>query len=117
MPPSISPLFTHIHTLTLGLQILLRENNQENGLIGQWVIFWRITDYVMLCEDVFRQITLSKGEAVLYVPATQSDFMGFLPEHPLLNWDVAGLKPPFCSTNTNTQTHPVLHSLGSGVYS
>lgn len=51
----------------------------------------------MLCEDVFRQITLSKGEAVLYVPATQSDFMGFLPEHPLLNWNVGGLKPRFAA--------------------
>lgn len=60
----------------------------------------------MLCEDVFRQITLSKGEAVSYVPATQSDFMGFLPEHPLLNWDMVGLNhPPICCTNINTHKH------------
>ena len=59
----------------------------------------------MLCEDVFRQITHSKEEADLYVPVTQSNFMGVLPLHPLPNWDVAGLTTLLRSTNTNTHKH------------
>lgn len=46
----------------------------------------------MLCEDVFRQFSLSKEEPHSHVPAVQSDFMGPLPLRPLPNWDVAGLR-------------------------
>lgn len=71
------------------------------------VTFWRTTtDYVMLCEDVFWQITLSKEEAGSYVPPWHKAISwGPCLSILFLNWDAAGPEPPLRSTNTNTHKH------------
>lgn len=110
---SLCSFTLHTHRHLFELQILLRESCPVKWSNWPRVTFQSTTDYVTLCEEVFRQITLCQGEKGLYVPMTQSDFMGSLPQHRPLNWDAAGQEAPLCSTNTNTHKHILfgIHSI------
>lgn len=85
-------------------------NDESTVKLANGLYYGEASNYVTLCEVVFRQITLSKREQTCM----------FL-RHKAISWGSClcilsqigmRLADPFGRTNTNTQTHCVVHSSG-----
>lgn len=87
-------------------------------LLTSELYFGGFTDYVMLCEDVFRQFSLSKGEAGLVCSSDTKRFHGVVASASSSKLGCGWTQTPALRhQHKHTQTHPVLHSFAGWVYS
>lgn len=87
-------------------------------LLTSELYFGGFTDYVMLCEDVFRQFSLSKGEAGLVCSSDTKRFHGVVASASSSKLGCGWTQTPALRhQHKHTQTHPVLHSFAGRVYS